>query len=103
MRKRYPVYLNPRAVRQFRGADAWWRTYRPGAPDALRDELRAARELLTYAPYAGQVDEEHDNVRRLLLPTTRYHVYYAVYDEPGRTSRVVILQLWHASREAPDL
>lgn len=87
-------------MRQYAVARAWWRTYRQGAPDALRDELRAARELLSRHPEAGRIDEDNDGqARRLLLPTTRYVVFYRVDHE---LQEVQIVAIWHASREAAE-
>ena len=99
--KRYRVELQRRAKRQFFAAQAWWRANRRAARNALREELLEARGLLSFAPLSGQVAEEHgESVRRMLLPTTRYHLYYTV-DEVAAVVRVVLL--WHASREAPEL
>lgn len=99
--KRYRVKLLDRARREYTVARTWWRTYRQGAPNALRDELRAAGELLARNPEAGRVDEDHvGEARRLLLPSTRYIVFYRV-DHAGE--EVQIMALWHASREAAEL
>lgn len=100
--KRYSVKLLGRAKREFAAARTWWRTYRQGAPNALRDELRAARELLAGSPEVGRIDEDQDDgkTRRLLLPTTRYVVFYRV-DHMAQEVRIVAI--WHASREAPEL
>jgi plasmid stabilization system protein ParE len=99
--KRYSVKVLGRAKRQIAAARTWWRTYRHGAPDALRDELRAAHDLLARNPEVGRVDEDHDGqTRRLLLPTTRYVVFYRVAHE---VREVRIIAVWHASREAPEL
>jgi plasmid stabilization system protein ParE len=99
--KRYAVKLRDRAVRQYAIAGAWWRTYRLAAPNALRDEIRAACSLLSMNPEAGRIDgDQGGEVRRLLLPATRYLLYYRV-DHQAR--EVQILTLWHASREATDL
>lgn len=88
-------------MRQYAVARAWWRTYRQGAPNALRDELRAARELLARHPEAGRIDEDKDGeARRLLLPTTRYVVFYRV-DHAAQEVQIVTIR--HTSREDTDL
>ncbi len=98
--KRYRVKILGRAKRQIAAARTWWRTHRYGAPTAFRDELLAARELLSRHPEAGRVDEDQGGTaRRFLLPTTRYIVFYRVYHE---AQEVRIVALWHASREAAE-
>lgn len=87
----------PTADEQIDVADAWWRTHRPGAPDLFANELRAAKELLSSSPEAGQ-RRQHKHIpglRRLLLPKSRYHVYYT--HNPKRED-VVILAVWSAVR-----
>jgi plasmid stabilization system protein ParE len=100
--KRYRVKLLGRAKRELAAARTWWLTYRHGAPNALRDELRVARELLARNPEVGRIDEDEDSkARRLLLPTTRYVLFYRV-DHAAQEVRIVAI--WHAtSREAPEL
>jgi plasmid stabilization system protein ParE len=76
------------------------RTYRQSAPNALCDELRAARDLLARNPEVGRLDaDQGGEIRRLLLPTTRYILYYRVDHE---AKEVQILTLWHASRETTE-
>jgi plasmid stabilization system protein ParE len=62
-------------------------------------KFRAAQAFLSMSPLGARADEEHAEVRRLLLPTVRYVVFYRV-DNAAR--EVQILALWHASRETPD-
>lgn len=97
---RYRVKMRDRAKRQYAVARTWWRTYRQGAPNALRDELHAARELLSRHPEAGRLDEDKNaEARRLLLPKTRYIVYYRVDHD---AKEVQIVTLWHSSREETE-
>lgn len=99
--KRYTVKLLGRAKREYAVANTWWRANRLAAPNALRDELRAARVLLSTTPEAGRIDEgQGSDIRRLVLPTVRYVVYYRVKHE---LAEVRIIAIWHASREAPEL
>jgi hypothetical protein len=48
-----------RARREYAAALAWWRLYRPAAPHLLRDEMRAAKKLLSEFPEAGEIDATH--------------------------------------------
>jgi len=59
-------------------AHDWWRTHRFAAPDLFRRELAAAFDLLANAPDVGKRYKHRGvpGLRRLLLPNTRYHVYY---------------------------
>ena len=90
------VELAPRAVREAERCARWWRENRPAARTLFDEELRAAIEQIRTAPQLGSVyhamrGREH---RRVLLPQTRYHVYYRVTG-PDR-ARVVCV--WSAVR-----
>jgi plasmid stabilization system protein ParE len=96
-----PILLTPEAEEQIRTVDAWWRAQRPAAPRLFSEELAAGFVLLAAAPEAGR-RYRHPKVtdlRRLLLRSTRYHVYYKA---DGNT--VVVLAVWNAVRgSGPDL
>ena len=97
--KRYRVKLLDRAKREYAVARTWWRTYRQ-APNALRDELYAARDLVSRNPAIGRGDDDQGGeIRRLRLPTTRYILFYRVDDAVGE---VQIIALWHASRKGVE-
>jgi plasmid stabilization system protein ParE len=70
---------------------------RPAARRAVVPEFRQALMALVRHPYMGQIaaSATMTDVRRLLLPTTRYFVHYRVF-EADRT--IEILALWHARR-----
>jgi plasmid stabilization system protein ParE len=90
-----PVEFSDDAREQADAASTWWRANRERAPDLFDDELAAATERLAssssltpvYATVGGA------EVRRLLLPRTRYHVYFTI--EPDI---VVVHAVWHTSR-----
>ena len=73
----------------------WWNENRPAAGDIFDDEMTAAVEQLRATPRIGTVYPASVGltVRRVLLPTTQNHVYYAV---AGR--EVVVLSVWGAPR-----
>jgi len=87
----------PTADERIESADAWWRANRPSAPDLFAQELRAARELLSNSPEVGlrRWHKMIPGLRRLLLPKSRYHVYYA---HNARREEVLILAVWSAVR-----
>jgi plasmid stabilization system protein ParE len=80
---------------------AWWIDNRPAAPDLFVDELGAAIRKLGAVPHSGARYEATSlrEMRRVLMPRTRYHVYYTVDDD----SRLVrVHSIWHTSRgQAP--
>lgn len=89
------VVLTPEARHQARSIDAWWREHRPHAPGLFAEELSSALTTLAGVPSAGQPypHPRVRQVRRLLLPSTRHHVYYRI--EEGA---VIALAIWSAVR-----
>jgi plasmid stabilization system protein ParE len=94
---------SPEALDQALAIDSWWGVNRRAAPDLFLDELNAAIERIALAPGIGR---EYDlatlpGLRRLLLPRSRYHVYYGVVAE---TTTVRVHAIWHAlPRQGPPL
>jgi plasmid stabilization system protein ParE len=93
------VRTTDKADEHIEAIQSWWRTHRPAAPDLFKLELAAAidtcpvfrRQEAPYRPRSG--------IRRVLLRSTRNHVYYRV-DDAG----VLILAVWGAVRgRTPDL
>jgi plasmid stabilization system protein ParE len=97
---RFRVRLHSRAKRHLAIARAWWRVNRPSAPDAIDEEMQAARKLLSSTPDAGGESEDYPGLRRLLLERVDYHLYYRV-DRARMT--VEIVAVWHARRLPPLL
>jgi plasmid stabilization system protein ParE len=94
--------LAPRAVREAERCARWWRENRAAAGTLFDEELRAALDQIRTAPQLGSAyhvvgGQEH---RRLLMPRTRYHLYYRVV---GR-DRVRVVAVWSAVRgRGPNL
>jgi plasmid stabilization system protein ParE len=89
--------LTPRALAEAKRIGAWWRRNRPAAPDAFEQELATALDRIARSPGLGRPYAEGHlevPVRRVLLPRTLNHVYYAV-DGEG----VVVLSVWGALHE----
>jgi plasmid stabilization system protein ParE len=92
----YRVELSPEALSHAMRIASWWQSERPGAANRFREELEAAVRQLEGAPRAGRVySRSHLALRRLLMPRTRYHVYYTVEDSEAL---VRVHAVWHASR-----
>jgi plasmid stabilization system protein ParE len=87
-----------RASADIRAAVSWWRVNRPAAQDLLREELRRAVTLLKAQPRVGApaLDVAVEGVRRWLLSSSSYFLYYRV-----KADTVEVLRLWHTSRGAP--
>ena len=92
------AHLTQRALREMRHIDAWWREYRPEAPDLFRDELLAALRILVTAPNSGAPHGSFRRrlVRRVPLLATRHQIYYLVTEE-----RVEVLAIWGAPKRNP--
>jgi plasmid stabilization system protein ParE len=96
-----PVQFSRQALAQVQVAHGWWRKNRPRAPRLLREELAEALRLLRTSSGAGAhyPHRRRSDVRRLVLPRTRYYLYY-VEGSDG----VVVLAVWSALRgRAPPL
>lgn len=95
--KRYRVELSPEALGQAETIRAWWIENREAAPDLFVDELGAAIRKLGVMPRIGSRYDApgQREMRRVLMPRTRYQVYYTV-NEDARLVR--IHSIWHVSR-----
>ena len=96
------IVVAPEALEQAEAIDDWWRSNRPSAPGLFADELASALATLAEAPLIGRRIEYGDEavqLRRVLLRSTRFHVYYAFKDDTVR-----VLAVWSAIRgRGPDL
>jgi plasmid stabilization system protein ParE len=95
-----PVFTTPMAELQIFEIDAWWRANREKAPEKFEDELANAFETLATTPGVGQrYPRPGASVRRVLLRSTKNHVYYVEEDD-----RVLVVAVWGAVRgSGPDL
>lgn len=91
------VIVQPEAADQVLVIDSWWRENRLAAPSLFTNELAAALGLLADAPGAGRrySAREIPGLRRLMLPASRYHVYYVHDSEEGI---VYVIAIWSALR-----
>ena len=87
--------VSARAAAEIERADAWWRENRSSAPGALREDLKAAFELLLRQPGVGVkvTSARLTGTRRLHLGRVRYFVYYR-----ARNEELAVLSVWHSSR-----
>jgi plasmid stabilization system protein ParE len=98
---RLPLQTTRRAAREIRAASKWWDENRPAAPDAFRDAIDKAFELICAQPNIGAVatNVKLPGVRRILLSKIQYYLYYRVKSRP---QVVEVVAIWHTSRY-PDL
>ena len=85
------VVVAPQAEAQIRSIDEWWRRNRRDSPELFSSELASAFSTLETAPRTGKPYRRGklNGVRRILLPTSRNHVYYLV-----GTEVVIVLAIW---------
>ncbi len=93
--KHVEVVVVPTALDHMRQIHEWWQRERSNAPDLFLEEFGAALERLATAPSSGTAyaGGHRRDLRRLLLPRTRYHVYYV-----AERNRVAVMAVWHATR-----
>jgi hypothetical protein len=89
------VRVASRAEGQIRAASAWWREHRPAAPQVFALEVADALDLLEVTPTIGVHYAQRDGrtIRRLLLPRSRYHLYFT-HDEAADV--VEVRAVWQA-------
>ena len=84
----YQVIIATAADRQIAAISSWWRANRLAAPDLFDDELHKAIVRLRSFPATGSTHRPAAGVRYLLLPVSRYHVYYRLNEDKGRVDVV---------------
>jgi plasmid stabilization system protein ParE len=91
------IEIGKRATRQVERASNWWQENRPAAPLLFEQELEDALNRLLTMPNLGMryPTARHPGLRRLLLPRTEYHLYFAV-ERDGMV--LAIHSLWGARR-----
>jgi plasmid stabilization system protein ParE len=94
------IKIGKRASRQAERASNWWHENRSAAPQLFERELEEALGVLVTRPTAGVSfpTEKRPELRRLLLPKTEYHLYFALECEHNEAV-VVIHSVWGARRE----
>jgi len=92
-----PIKVTRRAEAEIERAASWWVANRPAAPEALREDVGRAFDLISRQPGIGSVamNKRLQGVRRIYLSRVRYYLYYRVTTSP---QQVEVLALWHASR-----
>jgi plasmid stabilization system protein ParE len=98
--KNHRVELSPEALGHAQHIRAWWRENREAAPDLFIDELARTLQKLERFPHLGSpyLRAEIEGMRRILLPQSRYHLYYTVVEE---TETVRVHAIWHIARMEP--
>ncbi|MBN1612396.1 MAG: type II toxin-antitoxin system RelE/ParE family toxin [Polyangiaceae bacterium] len=88
--------LSEDAQQDIERIDAWWRENRPAAPLLFRQELRDAMDLLETHPECGTpYKTAKKTYRRVVLPKTRYLLYYE-YDKEA--DLLAVTTIWSARR-----
>lgn len=96
------VRFTRRALADAKRAKAWWHKNRPAARDLFELELTTTLDRIRTTPILGGAYQARGfevPVRRVLLPKTQNHVYYAVEQD-----EIVVLSVWGARKgRAPKL
>lgn len=89
------VRLTSEAEVQAEACDTWWRENRD-VRDLFARELRDTKARLVSRPKLGTVYTILDGkqVRRILMPKTRRHVYFVAEDD-----EIIVHAVWGASEE----
>jgi plasmid stabilization system protein ParE len=97
MTQRFRVRLLPKAKAELEVIERWWALHRRAHPDLVSEELAEAADILATAPEAGLefAPGRRLGMRRILLPRSRYHLYYRVIHEERS---VEVIAIWHAAR-----
>jgi plasmid stabilization system protein ParE len=94
--------LTPRALAEAKRIKTWWHRHRSSVPDLFERELDVALAHILATPTLGILYDQGDlevPVRRVLLPKSKNHVYYAV-----EATEVVVLSIWGAPKgRGPNL
>ncbi len=94
--------IAPRALADAKRMKTWWHQNRLKAEDLFEQEIDSALDRIVAIPNLGSVYEHRRadvEVRRLLMPKTRNHVYYAI-----TPTEVVVLTVWGSQkRRGPKL
>ncbi|MCA9549933.1 MAG: type II toxin-antitoxin system RelE/ParE family toxin [Myxococcales bacterium] len=95
------IVVEPDAAAEIERIDDWWRLHRDKHPTLFTSELTAAFRRIAALPSAGKAvaGTTISDVRRVLLPGCRFHIYYR-YSQ----TQVQVLAIWSAQHaERPDL
>lgn len=78
------IEVSELADEQIREADAWWRPNRLKAPNAVREELERASNLIAFQPSVGTRARNVTlpGVRRLHIERIHCDLYYRVVGSP---------------------
>jgi len=92
---RRPVLISADAEAQLIAIRSWWLVNRPTAPDLFDRELDAAVVVIGKAPGAFPLyrREGDADIRRALLPKSRYALYFSV-----DVDHVLVVAVWHTAR-----
>lgn len=95
--KARPLVTTPEADEDAKQIDEWWVAHRGASSNLFLEELAHALGLLALEPGIG-VGVAHriiPGLRRYLLRSTRYHLYFVYSDD-----LVVVVGIWGATRGA---
>lgn len=94
MDRPYTVLHAPAVAGQLERALQWWAAHRDKAPGLLAHEIERALDLIGAAPELGQraTTRRFGRLHRMLLPRTKYHLYYRIIEAELRVELVLFRQ-----------
>jgi len=77
------VRVTPEAEAQLEVRRQWWLEHRDKAPDLFGEEFLAVVERIGSAPGSFPIHVQRDGrvIRRCLMPKTRCHLYFEIFEE----------------------
>ena len=90
----YNVVYAPDVSAQLESALRWWAEHRDKAPGLLTREFERALALIAATPELGQRarTSRFGRLHRMLLPKSKYHVYYRIFESETRVDIVLFRQ-----------
>ena len=94
MDRLYTVVYAPAVAAQFERALRWWAAHRDKAPGLLAREIDRALDLVAATPELGQraITHRFGLLHRMLLPRSKYHLYYRIIEAEVRVELVLFRQ-----------
>lgn len=99
----FRIEVGRRTRRQIKELNAWWRTNRSGAREAVHDELARVFRLILSQPYIGPpaLDVDLPGVRRIHLSRIDHYLYYRVLEADAV---IEVVAVWSDRRgEGPPI
>jgi toxin ParE1/3/4 len=89
------VRFSPQATQNLEDIADYIRSRNPAAAQRVRTAILSALDILTGHPYAGR-QQDHEGVRKLVVPSYPYLIYYTV---ASAEDEAIVVAIQHTARE----